>query len=85
MSAYLNEIDKIAKRESAGGGQYVSREGVQRDILPVVEGSAVTTVEGMADAGHLHPLQQAFLEDAAETGFAEGDFRPAVRGPDAVQ
>ncbi len=27
----------------------------------------------------------AFLEDAAETGFAEGDFRPAVRGPDAVQ
>ncbi len=35
-------------------------------------------------ARKLHDLA-SFLEDAAETGFAEGDFRPAVRGPDAVQ
>ena len=45
-----------------------------------VEGSAVTTVEGMADAGHLHPLQQAFLEDAAlQCGICTPGFLVAAK------
>lgn len=43
---FLDEIDKIAGRES-GGGPDVSREGVQRDILPIIEGTAVNTRYGM--------------------------------------
>ncbi|MEE8264041.1 MAG: ATP-dependent protease ATPase subunit HslU [Gammaproteobacteria bacterium] len=43
---FLDEIDKIAKR-SEHGGPDVSREGVQRDLLPIVEGSTVTTKYGM--------------------------------------
>src|SRR5919202_982731 len=44
---FLDEIDKIAGRESGGGGPDVSREGVQRDILPIVEGTTVNTRYGM--------------------------------------
>ena len=40
---FIDEIDKIANRAKQGGGQDVSREGVQRDILPIVEGCSVTT------------------------------------------
>ena len=40
---FLDEIDKIASKEYGGGGPDVSREGVQRDILPIVEGSTVVT------------------------------------------
>ena len=43
---FLDEIDKIAGRES-GHGPDVSREGVQRDILPIVEGTTVNTRYGM--------------------------------------
>lgn len=43
---FLDEIDKIAGRGGAGGGPDVSREGVQRDILPIVEGSTVNTKYG---------------------------------------
>lgn len=43
---FLDEIDKIAGRGSAGSGPDVSREGVQRDILPIVEGSTVNTKYG---------------------------------------
>ncbi|MBQ9514410.1 MAG: ATP-dependent protease ATPase subunit HslU [Clostridia bacterium] len=43
---FIDEIDKIAAKGSAGGGQDVSREGVQRDILPIVEGSTVMTKYG---------------------------------------
>ncbi|MBE7081462.1 MAG: ATP-dependent protease ATPase subunit HslU [Clostridiales bacterium] len=43
---FIDEIDKIAARTNKGGGQDVSREGVQRDILPIVEGSTVMTKYG---------------------------------------
>src|SRR5712692_6359472 len=44
---FIDEIDKIAGRESGGHGPDVSREGVQRDILPIVEGTTVNTRYGM--------------------------------------
>src|SRR5438034_11272985 len=44
---FLDELDKVAGRQSAGHGPDVSREGVQRDLLPIVEGSAVTTKYGV--------------------------------------
>ncbi|MCH5351679.1 MAG: ATP-dependent protease ATPase subunit HslU [Clostridiales bacterium] len=43
---FIDEIDKIANRKGAGGGMDVSREGVQRDILPIVEGCTVMTKYG---------------------------------------
>ncbi|MEJ7618402.1 MAG: ATP-dependent protease ATPase subunit HslU, partial [Pyrinomonadaceae bacterium] len=49
---FLDEIDKIAGRET-GGGPDVSREGVQRDILPIVEGTAVNTRYGMVRTDHI--------------------------------
>jgi ATP-dependent HslUV protease ATP-binding subunit HslU len=49
---FLDEIDKIAGRESTFGPD-VSREGVQRDILPIVEGTTVTTKYGMVKTDHV--------------------------------
>jgi ATP-dependent HslUV protease ATP-binding subunit HslU len=49
---FLDEIDKIAGRES-GHGPDVSREGVQRDILPIVEGTSVNTRYGMLRTDHI--------------------------------
>lgn len=49
---FLDEIDKIAGRESSFGPD-VSREGVQRDILPIVEGTTVTTKYGMVKTDHV--------------------------------
>ncbi len=43
---FIDEIDKIANRQGSGGGMDVSREGVQRDILPIVEGCTVMTKYG---------------------------------------
>ena len=50
---FLDEIDKIAGREGKHGGPDVSREGVQRDLLPIVEGSTVTTKYGMVKTDHI--------------------------------
>jgi ATP-dependent HslUV protease ATP-binding subunit HslU len=50
---FLDEIDKIAGRERGGGGPDVSREGVQRDILPIVEGTTVNTRYGMVRTDHI--------------------------------
>jgi len=50
---FLDEIDKIAGRSSGGHGPDVSREGVQRDILPIVEGSTVTTKYGQVRTDHI--------------------------------
>lgn len=50
---FLDEIDKIAGRSSPGHGPDVSREGVQRDILPIVEGSTVTTKYGQVRTDHI--------------------------------
>ena len=49
---FLDEMDKIAGRE-AGRGPDVSREGVQRDILPIVEGTTVSTRHGMVRTDHI--------------------------------
>jgi len=50
---FLDEIDKIAGRGAPGRGPDVSREGVQRDILPIVEGSTVTTKYGPVRTDHI--------------------------------
>jgi ATP-dependent HslUV protease ATP-binding subunit HslU len=52
---FIDEIDKIASRQGSGstGGPDVSREGVQRDILPIVEGSTVTTKYGPVKTDHV--------------------------------
>lgn len=50
---FLDEIDKIAGRESGNGNPDVSREGVQRDLLPIVEGTSVNTKYGMVNTEHI--------------------------------
>ena len=50
---FLDEIDKIAGRESSRSGPDVSREGVQRDLLPLIEGSTVTTKYGIVRTDHI--------------------------------
>jgi ATP-dependent HslUV protease ATP-binding subunit HslU len=50
---FLDEIDKVAGRQQAGSGPDVSREGVQRDLLPVVEGSTVSTKYGPVKTDHI--------------------------------
>ena len=50
---FIDEIDKISGREGAHGGPDVSREGVQRDILPIIEGTTVNTKHGMVRTDHI--------------------------------
>jgi ATP-dependent HslUV protease ATP-binding subunit HslU len=50
---FLDEIDKVAGRQSDHGGPDVSREGVQRDLLPIIEGSTVTTKYGTLKTDHV--------------------------------
>jgi len=50
---FIDEVDKIAKGGGAGNGPDVSREGVQRDLLPIVEGSAVNTKYGVINTDHI--------------------------------
>ena len=50
---FLDEIDKVAGRGGSHGGPDVSREGVQRDILPIVEGSTVNTKYGPVKTDHV--------------------------------
>src|SRR5207247_6904941 len=50
---FLDELDKVAGRQSAAHGPDVSREGVQRDLLPIVEGSSVTTKYGLVRTDHV--------------------------------
>jgi len=50
---FIDEIDKVARRAESGGGADVSREGVQRDLLPLVEGCTVTTKYGMVKTDHM--------------------------------
>lgn len=49
---FIDEIDKVAKSDNRSGGE-VSREGVQRDLLPLIEGSTVTTKHGMIKTDHI--------------------------------
>jgi ATP-dependent HslUV protease ATP-binding subunit HslU len=50
---FIDEIDKIASGHQKGGGPDVSREGVQRDLLPIVEGSTVNTKHGVIKTDHV--------------------------------
>ena len=71
---FIDEIDKIV----AGGGKHgpdVSREGVQRDILPVVEGCAVTTKYGMVRTDHV-----LFIAAGAFHGKSPSDLVPELQG-----
>ena len=71
---FLDEIDKIAGRES-GRGPDVSREGVQRDLLPIVEGSTVTTKYGMVRTDHI-----LFIASGAFHISKPSDLIPELQG-----
>jgi len=72
---FIDEIDKIANRESAHGGPDVSREGVQRDILPIVEGSTVTTKYGPVKTDHM-----LFIAAGAFHVSKPSDLIPELQG-----
>ncbi len=71
---FLDEIDKIAGRES-GHGPDVSREGVQRDILPIVEGTTVNTRYGMVRTDHI-----LFIAAGAFHVSKPSDLIPEIQG-----
>ncbi len=71
---FLDEIDKIASRDH-GQGPDVSREGVQRDILPIVEGTTVTTKYGMVKTDHI-----LFIAAGAFHMSKPSDLIPELQG-----
>jgi ATP-dependent HslUV protease ATP-binding subunit HslU len=71
---FLDELDKVAGRES-GHGPDVSREGVQRDILPIVEGSTVMTKYGPVDTSHI-----LFIAAGAFHVSKPSDLIPELQG-----
>lgn len=71
---FLDEIDKIASRDH-GHGPDVSREGVQRDILPIVEGTTVTTKYGMVKTDHI-----LFIAAGAFHMSKPADLIPELQG-----
>ncbi len=71
---FLDEVDKIVGRE-AGHGPDVSREGVQRDILPIVEGSTVVTKYGMVRTDHI-----LFIAAGAFHSVKPSDLIPELQG-----
>jgi ATP-dependent HslUV protease ATP-binding subunit HslU len=71
---FIDEIDKIAG-ESGRSGPDVSREGVQRDILPIVEGSGVMTKYGMVRTDHI-----LFIAAGAFHGSKPSDLIPELQG-----
>ena len=72
---FLDELDKIAGRESAGGNPDVSREGVQRDLLPIVEGTTVNTRYGMVNTEHI-----LFIAAGAFHVSKPSDLIPELQG-----
>jgi ATP-dependent HslUV protease ATP-binding subunit HslU len=72
---FIDEIDKVAGREGARGGPDVSREGVQRDILPIVEGSTVTTKHGTVKTDHM-----LFIAAGAFHMSKPSDLIPELQG-----
>jgi len=72
---FLDEIDKIAGREVTGGGPDVSRGGVQRDILPIVEGSTVMTKYGPVKTDHM-----LFIAAGAFHTAKPSDLIPELQG-----
>ena len=72
---FLDEIDKISGRESGGAGPDVSREGVQRDLLPIVEGTTVNTRYGMVNTDHI-----LFIAAGAFHVSKPSDMIPELQG-----
>jgi ATP-dependent HslUV protease ATP-binding subunit HslU len=72
---FLDEVDKIAGERSGAGGPDVSREGVQRDLLPVVEGSTVQTKYGMVRTDHM-----LFIAAGAFHVSKPSDLIPELQG-----
>ena len=72
---FLDEIDKIAGQRGGAGGPDVSREGVQRDLLPIVEGSAVQTKYGMVKTDHV-----LFIAAGAFHVSKPSDLIPELQG-----
>jgi ATP-dependent HslUV protease ATP-binding subunit HslU len=72
---FIDEIDKIASRSSSSSGPDVSREGVQRDLLPVVEGSTVTTRNGAVRTDHI-----LFIAAGAFHDVRPSDLIPELQG-----
>ncbi len=72
---FLDEIDKIAGRESGSGSPDVSREGVQRDLLPIVEGTTVNTRYGMVNTEHI-----LFIAAGAFHVSKPSDLIPELQG-----
>lgn len=71
---FLDELDKVAKRSDTGGAD-VSREGVQRDLLPLIEGSTVTTKHGMIKTDHI-----LFIASGAFHLAKPSDLIPELQG-----
>ncbi|MSS76659.1 MAG: ATP-dependent protease ATPase subunit HslU [Methyloglobulus sp.] len=72
---FLDEIDKICKRSDHGSGGEVSREGVQRDLLPIVEGSIVSTKYGVIKTDHI-----LFIASGAFHLTKPSDLIPELQG-----
>jgi ATP-dependent HslUV protease ATP-binding subunit HslU len=71
---FLDEIDKIASRNEGGGGE-VSRQGVQRDLLPLVEGTTINTKYGMVKTDHI-----LFIASGAFHLAKPSDLIPELQG-----
>lgn len=71
---FIDEIDKVAKKQERGGGE-VSREGVQRDLLPLIEGSTVSTKYGMVKTDHI-----LFIASGAFHVAKPSDLIPELQG-----
>ncbi len=72
---FLDELDKVAQRSEHGGGADVSREGVQRDLLPLVEGCTVSTKYGMVKTDHI-----LFIASGAFHLAKPSDLIPELQG-----
>jgi ATP-dependent HslUV protease ATP-binding subunit HslU len=72
---FIDEIDKVAKRQESGGGGDVSREGVQRDLLPLIEGCTVSTKYGMIKSDHI-----LFIASGAFSMSKPSDLIPELQG-----
>ncbi|MGO1626515.1 MAG: ATP-dependent protease ATPase subunit HslU [Halomonadaceae bacterium] len=72
---FLDEIDKVAKGSGQSSGGDVSREGVQRDLLPLIEGSTVSTKHGMVKTDHI-----LFIASGAFHLSRPSDLIPELQG-----
>ncbi len=72
---FIDEIDKVTQRSDQGGSPGVSREGVQRDLLPLVEGSTVTTKHGLVKTDHI-----LFIASGAFHMSKPSDLIPELQG-----